>query len=189
MILDLSDYGKFLTVSAFRTPQEMNPTEFLKELRARLPSVELQFFDCNHVAGIEHLEMAAINALHAFRNSINVSRSLSMETLLYASAQRQIDVAIQMVGVTGDCQCVGFVAFSETKDAAESLENKIARAIATELDISLLEEWSDEKADRIRDMYGIKDAELEALRLPGLKLKEVISKAIVERVALLSTRT
>lgn len=189
MILNLSDYGKFLIVSAFRAPQEIDPTGLLKELRARLPSAELQFFDCNHVAGIEHLEMAAVNALHAFRNNINVSRSLSMETLLCASAQRQIDVAIQMLGVTSSSQCVGFVAFSETEDSAELLENKIAGAIAAELDMSLLEEWSDEKADGIRDMYGIENAELEALRLPGLEMKEVISKAVVERVALLSTRT
>lgn len=189
MILDLSDYGKFLTVSAFRTPQEMDPTRLLKELRARLPSAELQFFDCDHVAGIEHLEMAAINALHAFRNGINVSRSLSMETLLCASAQRQIDVAIQMLGVNSNSQCVGLVAFSETEDAAESLERKIAAAIAINLDTSLLEEWSDEKAAGIRDMYGIKDAELKALTLPGLEMKAAISKAVVERVALLSTRT
>jgi tRNA threonylcarbamoyladenosine modification (KEOPS) complex Cgi121 subunit len=189
LILDLSDYGKFLTVSAFRAPQEIDPTGLLKELRARLPSAELQFFDCNHVAGIEHLEMAAVNALHAFRNNINVSRSLSMETLLCASAQRQIDVAIQMLGVTSSSQCVGFVAFSETKDSAELLEDKIAGVIGAELDMSLLEEWSDEKADGIRGMYGIKNAELEALRLPGLEMKEVISKAVVERVALLSTRT
>ena len=189
MILDLSDYGKFLTVSAFKTPQGIDPTGLLKELRTRLPNAELQFFDCNHVAGIEHLEMAAVNALRAFRNSINVSRNLSMETLLYASAQRQIDVAIQMLGVTSSSQSVGFVAFSETRDFAELLENKIAGTIAAKLDMSLLEEWSNEKADGIRDMYGIKNAELEALRLPGLEMKEIISKAIVERVALLSTRT
>jgi len=189
LILDLSDYGKFLMVSAFRTRQEMTPTELLRELRARLPDAELQFFDCNHIVGVEHLEMAAINALHAFRNNINFSRSLSMETLLCASAQRQIDAAIRMVGVNSSSQCVGLVAFSETQDAAESLERKIAAAIATNLDISLLEEWSDDKAAGNRDMYGIKNAELKALALPGLGMKEAISKAVVERVALLSTRT
>lgn len=188
MIIDLSDYRRQLAVSAFRTPQGKDSIALLKKLRQNLPNAEVQFFDCTHIAGIEHLEIAALNALHAFKNSINISRSLSMEVLLYASAQRQIDAAIRMLGVSRDSEYVGFVAFSETEEGAELLENRISHLVGADLDAALLDEWFNGKVDTITRTYGIEKVELEALRLPGQKIREAITKAVVERVALLSTR-
>ena len=189
MIIDLSDYGKFLAVSAFKAPQQKDPTALLRAVRENLPSAEVQFFDCAYIAGTEHLEIAAINALHAFRNGINISRSLSMETLLYASAQRQIDAAIRMLGVSRGSERVGFVAFSETKEGAELFKNRISQLVGTDLDATLLDEWFSGKADMITETYGIEKVELEALSLRGQEVREAITKAVVERVALLSTRT
>ena len=62
-------------------------------------NVELQFFDANLIATQQHLYFAALNALQAFQNKTNISKSLAMETMLYASAQRQIQKAIQRCGI------------------------------------------------------------------------------------------
>ena len=189
MILDLSEDGKFVTVSAFKEPPGTDPTVTLRELRMAIPAVEVQFFDGAYVAGKEHLEIAVINALHAFKMGINISRSLAMETLLYASAQRQIDLALARLGVNSNSRTVGLVAFSETRAGAEELENKIAHLVRTEVNEALLDDWSDEKAGRIMTLYGIKAMELEAIRTPGQQIGEAVKKAVIERVALLSTRT
>lgn len=189
MILNLSKYSKFITVSAFKTPTGMDPSVALNELRTAIPSVEIQFFEGAHIAGKEHLEIAVINAVHAFKIGTNISKSLAMETLLYASAQRQIDVAISNIGVTRASRIVGLVAFSESKNGAEMLEHKIAEFLKTELNDGLLNDWSREKTSTINSLYGIGPTELEAIRMPGQSIEEATQKAVIERVALLSTRT
>jgi len=189
LILDLSEDGKFVTISAFKAPPSIDPSVALRELRMAIPAAEVQFFDGAHVAGKEHLEIAVVNALHAFKMGINISRSAAMETLLYASAQRQIDVALATLGVTGNSRVIGLVAFSETKAGAEELEDKIAQFLGTEMNEALLDDWSDVKAGRIMTVYGIGDMELESIRMPGQQIEEAVKKAVIERVALLSTRT
>lgn len=189
MIRDLSEDGKFITVSAFVTPSDMDPSTALSHLRLVFPRVEVQFFEGAHVAGKEHLEIAATNALRAFRARINISRSLAMEALLYASAQRQIDVAIRMLGVRRQSQKVGLVAFSESRNDVRELQEKIAKFLRAKLDDNLLDDWSDDKVATIMKLFGIDTVELEAIKMPGQETKDAIIKAVIERVALLSTRT
>lgn len=189
MILDLSEDGKFVVISAFRAPTGMDPPLALKELRTAIRDGEIQFFDGAHIAGKEHLEIAAINALHSFKTRTNISRSLAMETLLYASAQRQIDAAIAKLGVTRNSKTVGVIAFSETENDARILEDRIAQLLDAELNEGLLDEWSEEKANSITTLYSIGAMELEAIRMPDQEAEEAIKKAVAERVALLSTRT
>jgi KEOPS complex subunit Cgi121 len=188
LILDLSEDGRFAVVSAFRVPKDMDPSVTLKELRSEIPASEIQFFDGGRVAGKEHLEIAAINASHAFKSGIGISRSLAMETLLYASAQRQIDAAITRTGVTQDSKIVGFVAFSQNEEDARILESNIAQIVGVELNEELLEEWSEKKTRNLTALYGISATELEAVKVPRQEIEKAIMKAVVERVALLSTR-
>jgi tRNA threonylcarbamoyladenosine modification (KEOPS) complex Cgi121 subunit len=189
LILDLSEYGKFVLISAFRVPSGMVPFTALEEIRATNPGNEIQFFDGGLIAGKEHLEITAINALHAFKTGINISKSLAMETLLYASAQRQIAAAISKAGVTQDSTIAGLLAFSESEDDARELEKKIAHYVGGELIEDLLDEWSEEKVSKLMALYEIGAVELEAIRMPGQEAKTAIEKAVVERVALVSTRT
>jgi tRNA threonylcarbamoyladenosine modification (KEOPS) complex Cgi121 subunit len=189
LILDLSEYGKFVLISAFRVPSGMVPFTALEEIRVTIPDNDIQFFDGGLIAGKEHLKITAINALHAFKTGINISKSLAMETLLYASAQRQIAAAISKAGVTQDSKIVGFLAFSESENDARELEKKIAHFVGAELIEGLLDEWSEEKESKLMALYEIGTVELEAIRMPGQEVKTAMEKAVVERVALLSTRT
>lgn len=189
MILDLSKDGKLATVTAFKTPSGIDPSVALMEMRSAFPNADVQFLEGAQLAGKEHLEIAATNALHAFKTGLNISRNLAMEVLLYASAQRQIDVAIRMLGVKPDSKTVGLVAFSDSRDEVESLQNRMAQFLKTDLDDALLDDWSSSKASVIEKRYGIENSELDAIKMPGQPVKEAVQKAVIERVALLSTRT
>jgi KEOPS complex subunit Cgi121 len=166
----------------------MDPSAALREVRSKIPVSEIQFFDGGRVAGKEHLEIAAINASHAFKSGIGISRSLAMETLLYASAQRQIDAAITRTGVNQNSKIVGFVAFSQSEEDARVLESRIPEIVGVELKEELLDEWSEKKTRNIAALYGISATELEAVKMPREEIEKAIMKAVVERVALLSTR-
>jgi KEOPS complex subunit Cgi121 len=166
----------------------MDPSAALKEVRSKIPASEVQFFDGGRVAGKEHLEIAVINASHASKSGIGISRSLAMETLLYASAQRQIDAAITRAGVDQASKIVGFVAFSQSEEDAKVLEGRIAQIVGAELNEELLDDWSEKKTRSIAELYGISTTELEAVKMPREKIERAIMRAVVERVALLSTR-
>jgi len=188
LIIDLSKDGKFGVISAFKAHPSIDLSAALSQVRATIRTAEVQLFDGERIAGREHLEIAAINALHAFKNGLNVSRTLAMETLLYASAQRQIEVAIRSLGVDRESRTVGIVAFSETKDEAEKFEAEVSKLVQASLDDSLLDDWSDEKTRAIIALYEIKSAEVEAIRTSEQDVRNAVGKAVVERVALLSTK-
>ncbi len=55
--------------------------------------------DSDEVKGLEHLQSAVMHAQRAFERGENVSARMLMETLLYASGERQISLAIARMGV------------------------------------------------------------------------------------------
>ncbi len=67
--------------------------------------------DARSVFGRDHLESAARHAIRAQNSRTMSSRSLAMETLLYASGERQVQEAIQAVGLRRDTTAIGVVIF------------------------------------------------------------------------------
>ena len=57
------------------------------------------------------------------------------------------------------------------------------------MDEALLDEWSESKVTEIMRLYGIEADELEAIKMPDQEINDAVKKAVIERVALLSTRT
>ena len=72
---------------------------------------EIGLLDARSVFGRDHLESAAVHAIRARDSKTMSSRSLAMETLLYASSQRQVQDAIRAVGLRRDTTTVGIVLF------------------------------------------------------------------------------
>lgn len=67
---------------------------------AKEKGVILQLVDANRVTGKEHLELASYHAKKAFQQNSQISNSIEIETLLYATGQRQIDKALTLMGIT-----------------------------------------------------------------------------------------
>lgn len=82
----------------------------LDDLLARISGVKgtVQIFDPGAVASGEHLKWAYMNALAAFRNRANRSKSLAVEMLLFASASRQISDAVRISGAKDKSHFVVF---------------------------------------------------------------------------------
>ncbi len=99
--------------------------------------------DSEEVKGIEHIQSAIMHSQRSFERGDNVSTRMLMETLLYASGERQISLAISKMGVKSGSEDVIFI--------LEGLEpEKVLRELGMERDDSVIAIVSeDEKKDAL----------------------------------------
>jgi len=118
------------------------------------------------VCGRDHLCSAAMHALRAFRRGDRSASTLAVETMLFASGERQISKALKKIGLRPGAERIALVLF-EVQDADAAVE-----ALGLARDDKVLEA-SREKAVR----FGITEAELDAVP-PGRH-----QDLVLERVA------
>jgi tRNA threonylcarbamoyladenosine modification (KEOPS) complex Cgi121 subunit len=183
----IEETGKYVEITGFRNVRVGDAEEFVKAVRnEKQQRVWVQFFDAELVATWQHLHFAVLNALLVFKNERNISKSVAMETMLYASAQRQIKKAIDFMGVKCDSANVATVIIGESPDSVKVVLSAVSKRIGAEPDETVLE-LSRKKAQRIREAFGITEKELEAV-MEKNNADQALVKLVIERMALLSTR-
>jgi len=187
MLFHLKEYGKYVDITGYRNLKFAEAEKFLKAKRKETQvNVDLQFFDAQLIATQEHLIFAAMNALQAFRNKTNLSKSLAMETMLYASAQRQIQKAIKQCGIKPQTTSMAVIIIGEDRRKLKNLLLEITKSVGVEPDDNVLE-LSKFKEKKIIDIFKITDEELMAVVENGNR-EEAVVNLVIERVALLSTQ-
>lgn len=187
MLKRIREFGKYLAIAGFRNVKILDVENFLEKVKACLgKDVEFQFFDAKLVATWQHLYFAALNALKAFENKENISKSLAMETMLYASAQRQIQKAVELLGIKPNSSEIAVLIIGgnlqNVKLALSSIA-KLTNAERSDLVLTL----SEEKNEAIRKVFGISEAEVKAAMAGGTHEKAIVN-LVIERVALLATQ-
>jgi KEOPS complex subunit Cgi121 len=184
----LSDFNMYVAITGFRNAKVGDVNEFFNTVRSKLADVAaVQFFDAELVATWQHLYFAAVNALTAFANKTNISNNLAMETLLYASAQRQIKKATEMMGIKPKTTNIAVLIIAESQKSANSALKSVQKLISAEQDNSTLE-LNEEKIEKIKRFFDISDLELAAkLGKKGLE-KEALVDSVIEHMALLVTQ-
>jgi tRNA threonylcarbamoyladenosine modification (KEOPS) complex Cgi121 subunit len=175
----------YLLSLGFSKARISNPEQTLKQLRSINIQADLQLVKADLIAGPEHLQFAARNALYSFRGKQRRSKSLAMELLLYISCQRQIAKAIKILGVDSEDSRIALVALSGSKDAIRDLDRHARLVVDGEEDDDLIEVGSKQKMAKLRRSYGIQVAEMESVRFEGETDRSVLKRLIVERSALL----
>jgi tRNA threonylcarbamoyladenosine modification (KEOPS) complex Cgi121 subunit len=187
MLKYIEEAEKYLEITGFRNLGIEDAEEFVKATRKVLPeNAWIQFFDAGLVATWQHLYFAVLNALMAFRNGWNISKSVAMETMLYASARRQIQKAIDFMGVKCASADVAVVIIGESAESVKAVLSEVSKCVGEEPDDSVLE-ISKDKVDGIRDAFRITDVELEAV-LEKDDGEDALVDRVIERVALLPTQ-
>ncbi len=177
-----------IAIAGFKNVKISDVNSFLERVRREVGKNQVQFFDAKLIAGQQHLYFAALNALKAFENKSNISSSLAVEALLYASAQRQITKAVDALGVKQDSSQVAVLVMAENSRGMADCLKVVSRLIAGERDDAVLE-LTDEKIRGIKRLFGISDLEIEAkLKRKGLE-REAFADLVVEHVALLAIRS
>jgi KEOPS complex subunit Cgi121 len=183
----LAKEGKYIGITGFRNVEVNKLDELLKShCGEEKRDVSVQFFNANLVATWEHLYFAVLDALMAFRTKRNISKSLAVEFMLYASAQRQIRKAIEIIGVKTGRSNIAIVVAGENRDAVESIMSSISAILHKEQDDQVLE-FSPAKVRIIRGSFGITETELNVVAERNEKERS-LANLVIERMALLSTK-
>lgn len=177
-----------ITILGFKNVKIENINDFLEHFREENVRASVQFFDAKHVAGPQHLYFAALNALNAFEKKTNISNNLAVEALLYASAQRQIKKAVEMLGIKQDSSEVAALIITENRRKKTDYLRLVTKITPGERNESVLE-LTDKKIKDIKKLFEISDIEFEAkLEREGLE-KEALTDLVIERMALLVTKS
>jgi len=185
LIKRMEGFDKYIGVTGFRNVKIEDVKGFLNSVRKKTEGVSVQFFNANLIAGPEHFYFAALNALKAFESNLNISKSLAVETLLYASAQRQIRKAVELLGIKAESSEVAVLVLAETEAKVRETLESISEFIEGIRDDDVIE-LSDEKFEIIKEFFGISELELEAkLEKKGFE-KEALINLVMEHMALLA---
>jgi tRNA threonylcarbamoyladenosine modification (KEOPS) complex Cgi121 subunit len=183
----IAEFGKYVLITGFSDVKINDVEEFLKKLhKERLLNVEIQFFDAKFVATWQHLYFAVLNALTAFKNKENISKSLAIETMLYASAQRQIQKAMKNLGIKSETSEIALVILGDNAVSLKAALSKISASTKMQLDEAVLK-LNKEKERLITEKFGISDLELETV-MGKNGLEAALTNLVIERMALLVTR-
>ncbi|MEM3695202.1 MAG: KEOPS complex subunit Cgi121 [Candidatus Bathyarchaeia archaeon] len=185
MLKYVEEFGKYVLIAGLKGAKIEDTEKFLKRF-SKENLVEIQFFNACFVAGWQHVYFAVLNALTAFKNKRNISKNLAIETILYASAQRQIRKALENLGIKPKTMELALIIVGEEPRTLKSALNAIIRAAKAKRDDTVLE-LTDEKIAGIRKIFGISDLELEAVMKKG-DLKKALADIVIERMALLATQ-
>ncbi|MCP4761669.1 MAG: hypothetical protein GY870_07795 [archaeon] len=163
----------------------------------------VQIFDFNKIISQEHILYAIYFANRAFLKGINISNNLGMEYLLYSSQQRQIDIALNIMGFKLDTnleqQKFAYAITGYNEKYINSSQKELSELFKS---IEIEEEWIKNSIDRINmaiKAFNISDFEIknslitldpkyeiENINKSDSKYQVAILRCITERMALLS---
>ena len=187
MLKYIEEYEKYVETTGFRNVKIEATAEFLNAIRKeQQQNTAVQFFNAGLVASWQHLYFAVLNALTAFKSKRNISKSVAIEVMLYASAQRQIRKAIELLGVKRDSANVAVVIAGENPSSIKAALSAVSKSLSAEPDETVLE-LPKEKVRSIRRAFGITEKELEAV-MEKNDAEQALVNLVIERMALLSTQ-
>ncbi|NWG11645.1 hypothetical protein HXY33_07900 [Candidatus Bathyarchaeota archaeon] len=187
MLKHVAEFDRHILIAGFGNVKIRDIGEFLKKVqKEKTSNAEVQFFDAKLVASWQHLYFAALDALTAFKNNGNISKTIAVETMLYASAQRQIRKAVKFLGITSNTSEIAVLIIGESLKEVKSNLQIISTFTNMRRDDVVLD-LSEEKKVIIQKAFGISDLELKTA-MKGDCLETALINLVIERMALLATQ-
>jgi KEOPS complex subunit Cgi121 len=178
--------GQQFVIQGFADCRPIESTSVLRGLRSDFPRSQIQLLRADHIAGKEHLLFAARDAFRAFNQHRERAHTLAVELLLYASCQRQISKAIQLLGVGPRTRDVALAAITIENDV-HGLMSRTASALSAHEDDNVMEILSKKKMMKVMRAYDISKVEVQSARLSAAEEDtSVVKRLVIERSALLA---
>lgn len=188
MIRKLEGFDEYIVIAGFGNVKITNIDKFFLRVKEKTGNACVQFFDAKLIASWHHLYFSVLNAVTAFKNRMQISKSRAIETLLYASAQRQIKKAVKVIGIHPSSHEVAVVIIANSSNEASSLLKIVSALLEGSIRDDRLLELTNEKAEGIKTLFEISDIELEAKTKNEDEKNEALIDLVIEHVALLVTQ-
>ncbi|MEM4700420.1 MAG: KEOPS complex subunit Cgi121 [Candidatus Nezhaarchaeales archaeon] len=184
--VDIYNVGKLgVAMTGLHLPKGVSIEEALIKVREVGGVLAVQLFDWRRVVGPVHLLQASVLAYKAFKEGRMLSRSLSMEVMLYAAGERQIKDAIAKLGGRED-RVVALCLAPNEEEAVRGLTKAIEVLGASE-DEKLVE-MEESKVGEVTRAFEISDEEVEASIKEGEGVVQALIKCVLSRVAELDVK-
>lgn len=186
MLHYIEEHSKYVEIAGYRHISFSEAEAFLKTNRKKAQQhVAIQFFDADLIATPEHLYFAVLNALQAFRQKTNISKSVAMETMLYASAQSQIQKSIALLGIKQNTKNMAITIMSADPVQIETMLKELTSRIGRKADDTVLQ-LSKQKLEGIKKAFSITNEEVSSVAKDNVEV--AIVNLVIERLALLATQ-
>ena len=141
------------------------------------------------IANNLHLLSAAQNAINAWSGNYMIARSLDVEIIVYASAQRQIHLALETMGVKDGLDTITVVIIDQSEENVTNVLADIFNEVGEEIQPPFLP--SEEKISRLLKFFDIKEEELRYFLTSNTPADrtQALARCIASRVSLVAIGT
>jgi len=181
LIRELLEYSQFVLIEGLTIDRGVEFDRLIHTLKAAAPNSLIQLMDGRGILGYDHVFFAVLNSLNARRSNRMICEDLTLEVIVYASAQRQIKNSVGLLGVKENSKQLVLAAISGDIEELRILKNSIS-----EIEGLRLESWNRERLTTVKKMFKVTDDEFRSISLKQVPAREVMEKLVIERMALLS---
>lgn len=185
MFKEIKEFNKWVVIAGFKNVKASDVGSVFSRIRKETKN-PVQIFNADSIAGWRHIYFAALNALKAFHDNYNVSSNLAVETLLYASGNRQIKKSVEALGIKTTSRRLAVLIIADDRADAANTLSRVSKIIGGKQDDDVVEIKTVGKYASIKKLFNVSDDEIEAkIEKAGLE-KEALTDLIVERGAILA---
>lgn len=162
----------------------LDTDNFLKLAKALSESVlAFQFINSTMIIDKMHLLSSAQNAVNAMNGEYMISRSLDVELIVYTSAQRQIGLALDIMGVKDQLASVAAVCIDEDEKKIRQCLTDVSKRVGEE--VTPMFNPSSEKIRSLMETFGITGLEIEQFtdKSDLVSRSQALSKCLVSKVS------
>jgi tRNA threonylcarbamoyladenosine modification (KEOPS) complex Cgi121 subunit len=181
------NHEKTVGIAEFQNTRELTQNQLI-QLVVTLSSDEttIQLLNGLLISDEIHLLSAAENAINAQHGNYMLSRSLDVEIIVFASAQRQIGKAIEALGVYDGLGEVAAVVLGRDAKSVENTIQKLAEKIGQEIIPAFPPTM--ERLRRIKKQFEISNTEISTISDSESIESQMaaLSRCVVSRVSLVA---
>ena len=171
-------------ISENQNSNNLDTNSLLKLARSLSESVlAFQLLNGLMVVDNMHLLSAAQNAVNAMSGDYMISRSLDVELIVYSSAQRQIGLALDIMGVKDQLASIAVVCIDKDEKKVRQCLTEVSQRVGEKA--SPMFSPTSEKISSWMETFGITDLEMKQFTDESdlVSRSRALSKCIVSRVS------
>lgn len=155
-------------------------TNYLKQINSEFDLFGSQIFDNSYIWGYSHIYSAIWHAEKALSAKKMISKTFSMELMLYLSGYRQIKKAIDLIGIKSNTKCIVGVLGAKKSNILPKAYEKLKKLLQFSSDQEIIQNL------KAKEQFVKNQLLNEGYELANTFSHDEIEKTILQRIALLT---